>query len=177
MMNNIHSIAYSSDESTDIKPRFKLRFERLANSPSKGFCFVDISLQNNGAIGANFPFLCITALGLNITPAAGWTQRHIKIVRKMQRFAPIKDETLQAQSVVECCTIILRASFNAPASLEYERGSEHLLESLPDLNLFCVVGAGNYPSKRVVLPIPSAAIKAVIEQKNPRFKEPRRVQA
>jgi hypothetical protein len=177
MMNNIHSIAYSSDDTTEISPRFKLRFERLPNPSGRGICFVDISLQNNGAIGANFPFLCITSLGLNITPAAGWAQRHIKIVRKMQRFAPIKNDTLEPQSEVACCTIMLRSKFNTEGYIEYERGSEHPIATLPDLNLLCVVGAGNYPSKRVVVPVPSTAIKTVIEQKDLRFTEPRLAQA
>jgi hypothetical protein len=177
MMNNIHLIAYSNDDATELAPRFKLRFERVKNSSGRGFCFVDISLQNNGAIGASFPFLCITELGLNITPANGWAQHHIKNVRKMLRFSPFKNDTLESGTQVECCSIVLRGKFKDEGFLEYERGSEHPIAALPDLNLFCVVGAGNFPSKRVVLPIPSLAIKALIEQQNLRFDAPRLAQA
>ena len=165
-MNNVHSIAYSSDDTAEIRPRFKLRFERLLNSPGRGLCLVDISLENNGAIAASCPFLCFTALGLNVTAASNWAQRDIKMVRKMKRLAPIKNDTLEPRAEVQCCTVILRSNFNSDGCLEFERGNSHPLATLPDLNLFCVVGAGNYPSKRILLTVPSSALKAVIGQKD-----------
>lgn len=171
MMNKIHSIAYSSDQETGLRPSFKLRFERLPNSSGRGFCLVDISITNNGDIEANFPFLCITELGLNLAPATGWAQRDIKLVRKMKRFSTLSESMLKPKTEVHCCTIILRSNFHADECLEFEQGSRHPLSALPDLNLVCVVGAGNHPSTRISLQIPAKEIKATIEQSELRVPE------
>jgi hypothetical protein len=162
MMNNIHSIAYSSDTDRGLRPSFKLRFEPSPNSSGRGFCLVDIFLKNNSPVAANFPFVCITALGLNIAPASNWVQREIKLVRKMKRFSSLTDGILDTQTEVHCCTIVLRYDFNSDGCLEFEYGNKHPLRSLPDLNLVCVVGAGNFPSTRVLLLVPAAEIKEII---------------
>ena len=169
MMNKIHSITYSSDNETGLKPCFKLRFEQLPNSSGRGFCLVDLLLMNNGSIDANFPFLCMTELGLNVTAASGWAQRDIKLVRKMKRFSTLSESMLRPNAEVHCCTIILKSNFHSDGCLEFEHGNRHPLGALPDLNLVCVVGAGNYPSSRLSLQVPATAIKEVVEQQDMQF--------
>ena len=164
MTNNFHSIAYSFDDKIELRPFFKLRFAQLPTPPGSGQCLVDIFIKNNGAIGANYPFLCLTELGLHVVPATGWAQRDIKLVRKMKQFTHVSKEIFVSGADIHCCTIILKYNFNYAGSLEFERGKVHGINSLPDLNLVCVVGAGNYPSKRVLLRVPSSAVKAVIER-------------
>ncbi len=163
-MNTNQPITYIVDDDTEIRPGFGLRFERLSSHSGRGLCHVDVSLKNTGTIVANYPFLCLTALGLKIGPAPGWKQYEVTIVRKMQRFTPTYIFTLEPDTEVHCCTITLRYKFNFGGCLEFEPGSEHLLSNFPNLNLICAVGAGNYPSKRVLLQVPATALRAIIEE-------------
>lgn len=153
------------EQAAEIQPQYKLRFERLPSSPGRGFCLVDVLLRNNGRVPANFPFLCLTVLGLNTLPAFGWAQEEITIIRKMQRFTPFASVTLDAGALTQCCTIKLRYKSAFGGSLEFEPGSENLLTNFPNLNLTCVVGAGNFPSRRTILQVPASAFRAVL--KNP----------
>jgi hypothetical protein len=57
----------------------------------------------------------------------------------------------------------LRYKFSFGGCLEFEAGSEYLLANFPNLNLTCAVGAGNYPSKRIVLQVPATALRNVIK--------------
>ena len=107
----------------------------MPSSPGRGFCLVDVLLRNNGRVPANFPFLCLTVLGLNTVPASGWAQEEITIIRKMQRFTPFASVTLDAGALAQCCTIKLRYKSAFGGSLEFEPGSEHLLTDFPNLNL------------------------------------------
>ena len=125
---------------------------------------VDVLLSNNGSIAASFPFLCLTALGLNVIPAPGWAQQDVTLVRKMQRFTPLDTDILDPGAEAHCCTISLRYKSTSGGCLEFEPGSEHLLADFPNLNLTCAVGAGNYPSNRMILQVPAAALKAIIEE-------------
>ncbi len=133
------------------------------SSPGRGFCLVDVQLRNNGRIPANFPFLCLTVLGLNTVPAFGWAQEEITIIRKMQRFTPFASVTLDAGALTQCCTIKLRYKSAFGGSLEFEPGSEHLLTNFPNLNLTCVVGAGNFPSRRTILQVPATAFRTLLK--------------
>ena len=150
------------EQAEEIQPQYNLRFERLQSSPGRGFCLVDVLLKNNGRIPANFPFLCLTVLGLNTVPAFGWAQEEITIIRKMQRFTPFASVTLDAGAMTQCCTVKLRYKSAFGGSLEFEPGSEHLLTNFPNLNLTCVVGAGNFPSRRTILQVPATAFRAVL---------------
>ena len=85
------------EQAEQIQPQYNLRFERMPSSPGRGFCLVDVLLRNNGRIPANFPFFCLTVLGLNTVPAPGWAQQEITIVRKMQRFTPVTAVTLDVR--------------------------------------------------------------------------------
>lgn len=153
------------DHVDEIQPQYKLRFDGLPASPGRGFCLVDILLKNNGRVPANFPFLCLTVLGLNTLPAFGWAEEEVTIIRKMQRFTPFASVTLDAGALTQCCTIKLRYKSAFGGSLEFEPGSEHLLTNFPNLNLTCVVGAGNFPSRRTILQVPATAFRAVLKNK------------
>ena len=85
-----------------------MRFENLPSHPGRGFVLVDVLLSNNGTIAASFPFFGLTALGLNVIPALGWTQQDVTLVRKMQRFTPLDTDTLDPGAEARCCTISLR---------------------------------------------------------------------
>lgn len=150
-------------QTEEIQPLYNLRFERAPSSPGRGFCLVDVQLKNNGRVPANFPFLCLTVLGLNTLPAFGWAQEEITIIRKMQRFTPFTSVTLDAGAMTQCCTIKLRYKSAFGGSLEFEPGSEHLLTNFPNLNLTCVVGAGNFPSRRTILQVPATAFRNLLK--------------
>ena len=155
-------IGTPEDQADEIHPRYSLRFEHLPSSPGRGFCLVDVLLGNAGRIPANYPFLCLTVLGLKAIPAFGWAQEEITIIRKMQRFTPFASVTLDAGALTQCCTIKLRYKAAFGGSLEFEPGSEHLLTNFPNLNLTCVVGAGNFPSRRTLLQVPASAFRMVL---------------
>ncbi len=156
---------HSGRPADEIQPQYNLRFEGSPSSPGRGFCLVDVQLRNNGRIPANFPFLCLTVLGLNTVPAFGWAQEEITIIRKMQRFTPFASVTLDAGAMAQCCTIKLRYKSAFGGSLEFEPGSEHLLTNFPNLNLTCVVGAGNFPSRRTLLQVPATAFRTLLKNK------------
>ena len=158
----------TTNDDSQIQPQFRLRFERSASHRARGHCLVDVLLKNNGAIAASFPFFCLTNLGLSVSPASGWEKREITSVRKLQRFSAneMDSSTLEPDAVAHCCTISLRYKFSFGGCLEFEPGSEYLLVNFPNLNLMCEVGAGNYPSKRVLLQVPATALRKIIpEQK------------
>ncbi len=160
------------DQADEIQPQYNLRFERVPSSAGRGFCLVDVQLRNSGRIPANFPFLCLTVLGLNTVPAFGWAQEEITIIRKMQRFTPFASVTLDSGALTQCCTIKLRYKSAFGGSLEFEPGSEHLLTDFPNLNLTCVVGAGNFPSKRTLLQVPATAFRTLLKGKNEILQHP-----
>jgi hypothetical protein len=157
------------DEESQIQPFYQLSFERSVSHASRGQCLVELSLKNNGFIAASFPFLCLTNLGLRLLPAAGWVKDEPVMVRKMLRFFPrdLAESTLEAGASIHCCTIALPYKSSFGGCLEFEAGSEHLLSNFPNLNLTCAVGAGNYPSKRIVLQVPATALRNVIRDQVP----------
>ena len=154
----------TTDDDAQIQPKFQLRFDTLPSHSARGFCLVDVFLRNNGTIAASFPFFCLTALGLNAIPAPGWAQQKVTLVRKMNRFTPLDSDTLDPGMEAHCCTISLRYKPNFGGCLEFEPGSEHLLANFPNLNLTCVTGSVNYPSKRIVLQVPATALRAIVEK-------------
>jgi hypothetical protein len=163
---NYASASNTIPDESQIQPQFKLRFERSASHRARGHCLVDVLLKNNGTIAASFPFFCLTNLGLNVSPANGWEKREITSVRKMQRFSTTEmdSSTLEPDAVAHCCTISLRYKFSFGGCLEFEPGSEYLLVNFPNLNLMCELGAGNFPSKRVLLQVPATALRKIIPE-------------
>jgi hypothetical protein len=152
------------DVDIQIQPQLQLRFERLLSHPRRGICLVDVLLRNNGNIAASYPFLCLTVFGLTVNPAQGWDQQEVTLVRKMRRFIPVGPAKLDPGAVIHCCTINLRYRFSCGGFLEFETGSEHPLRALPNFNLMCIVGAGNYPSRRIPLQVTATSLKAIIEE-------------
>lgn len=154
------------NDDAQIQPQFRLHFERSASNLARGHCLVDVHLKNNGTIAASFPFFCLTNLGLSVSPAYGWEKREISSVRKLQRFSPneLSSATLEPGAAAHCCTISLRYKFSFGGCLEFEPGSEYLLVNFPNLTLMCEVGAGNYPSKRVLLQVPATALRKIIPE-------------
>ncbi len=167
VMNANHAPATNTlNDESQIQPQFRLRFERAASHLARGHCLVDVLLKNNGTIAASFPFFCLTNLGLSVSPAYGWEKREIASVRKLQRFSPndLSTATLEPDAVAHCCTISLKYKFSFGGCLEFEPGSEYLLVNFPNLNLMCEVGAGNYPSKRVLHQVPATALRRIIPE-------------
>ena len=166
MNTNYAPTTNTNNDASQIEPQFRLRFERSVIHLARGHCLVDVLLKNNGAIAASFPFFCLTNLGLNVNPVSGWEKREITSVRKMQRFSTseMDSSTLEPDAVVHCCTISLRYKFSFGGCLEFEPGSEYLLANFPNLNLMCELGAGNYPSKRVLLQVPATALRKIIPE-------------
>jgi hypothetical protein len=158
-----HSMDVADDQS-QIQPQFRLQFERSRSHSARGQCLVEVLLRNNGVIAASFPFLCLTNLGLNVNPAPGWVKQEIVMVRKIMRFSSgdMYHSMLEPGSVSHCCTVTLRYKFSFGGCLEFESGSEYLLANFPNLNLMCAVGAGNYPSKQILLQIPATALRKII---------------
>ena len=156
----------TDDQVDQIQPQYNLRFESMPSTPARGVCLVEVLLKNNGGVPANFPFFCLTVLGLNAVPAPGWAQEEVTLVRKMQRFTPVTATTLDSGAQVQCCTIKLRYKSAFGGSLEFEPGSEHLLTAFPNLNLTCVVGAGNFPSRRTILQVPATAFRTLLANKD-----------
>jgi hypothetical protein len=156
----------TNNDDSQIHPQFQLRFERSVSYLVRGHCLVDVLLKNNGTIAASFPFFCLTNLGLNVSPAPGWEKREITSVRKMQRFSSCEmdSSTLEPDAVAHCCTISLRYKFSFGGCLEFEPGSEYLLVNFPNLNLMCELGAGNFPSKRILLQVPATALRKIIPE-------------
>jgi hypothetical protein len=156
---------------SQIQPMFQLRFERSTSNTGRGQCLVELSLRNCGIIAASFPFLCLTNLGLNVNPAPGWVKEDIALVRRMLRFSSgdMYHSILEPGAVAHCCTVTLRYKFSFGGCLEFESGSEYLLANFPNLNLMCAVGAGNYPSKRILIQVPATAIRRIIEQPGENF--------
>jgi hypothetical protein len=166
MNNNSTSVTDSTIEESQIQLQHQLRFERSASHVSRGLCLVDVFLKNDGFIAASFPFLCLTNLGLSVSPAPGWLKDEPTMVRKMLRFSPahFSHSTLAVGGLAHCCTVTLRYKHSFGGCLEFEPGSEYLLANFPNLNLTCTVGAGNYPSKRTLLQVPATMLRNIVRE-------------
>jgi|GEM_PF-1875896 len=154
-----HRLASTPDlQSLHIHPDFRLGYEMHPMASDQGDCLVQIYLTNNGEIGACHPFICLPALGLHVVPAGGWDMREVTSVRRMLRIGRLAGDVLEPGGTVHCCTVKLPFTSNEGGALEYESGSRHPLETLPDLRLTCTAGAGNYPTGRLPLIVPAETI-------------------
>jgi hypothetical protein len=167
MQNRTTHDSETMSNDSQIQPQFQLRFERSISHTGRGQCLVDLFLKNCGVIAASFPFLCLTNLGLNVSPAPGWAKEETVLVRRMLRFSSsdMYHSILEPGAVVHCCTVTLRYKFAFGGCLEFESGSEYLLANFPNLNLLCAVGAGNYPSKRILVQVPATALRKIVESR------------
>lgn len=154
----------NATDDSHLQPQFCLRFERVPSHPGRGVCLVDVLLRNTGAIAACYPFFCLPVFGLSMKPASGWEQQDFTSVRKMRRFARLDAAVLDPGAAVHCCTISLGFRAANGGCLEFETGSEHSLDNLPDLKLMCIPGAGNYASKRIQFTVPASELRTFIER-------------
>ena len=148
---------------TDLQPRTALRFVRHPLDSSSGICEVAIFLSNRSEHVAHRPFFCLTDLGLQLRPAANWLMDEVVSIRRMRRFAPIDHPCeLPRGAELECCAIGLLLTSDERGRIEYEAGNWHDFDALPDLRVNCVVGAGNFPSERLLVTVPAVALKAFV---------------
>ena len=91
-----------------------------------------------------------------------WAARDMVAVRKVVRFGCEAELILPKGDVVHCCSIILPFRPESGGHVDYAADIEHPLSQLPDLRLFCQVGAANFPAGRVMLTIPASHIAGVI---------------
>jgi hypothetical protein len=141
-----------------IHPVFRFGYEPNPMFSDRGCCLVELLLRNDGHIEAHQPFLCLPLLGLKAVAAPGWITQEVTAVRKMLRFARADILTLAPGDEVNCCSIRLALNLGNKGVLEYEVGSNHSITDLPNLQLTCVAGAGNYPSGRIALIVPAKDI-------------------
>jgi hypothetical protein len=149
-------------QSDFIQPEIALSYERHAVDSKSGLFSARISLRNKALHIAHQPFLCLPILGLDLSPAPGWSMRDVSSIRRLRRFGQEGSQLLDAGSGVHCCTISLLFSADDGGRIEYESGNWHAVKTLPDLRLTCVAGAGNFPSERLPLVISAMAIKTFL---------------
>lgn len=147
-----------------LQPEISLSYERHAVDSNSGIFTAEVSLLNRARHTAHQPFVCLPILGLQLSPATGWSMRDVSSIRRLRRFGPDRDELLAPQASVHCCNISLLFNAASGGRVEYETGNWHALNDLPDLRLTCVVGAGNYPSERLPLVVPADTIKSLISE-------------
>jgi hypothetical protein len=147
-----------------LQPEISLSYERHAVDSNSGTFTAEVSLLNRARHTAHQPFVCLPILGLQLSPATGWSMRDVSSIRRLRRFGPDRDELLASQASVHCCNISLLFNAASGGRVEYETGNWHGLNGLPDLRLTCVVGAGNYPSERLPLVVPADTIKSLITE-------------
>jgi hypothetical protein len=147
-----------------IEPSFKLHFARNPANIHRGTCSVHVLLHNRENIAAHHPFFCVPGLKINAQAAPGWEQSDFVSVLKMRRFAAVRENVLEHGAIMHCCTIALTFKELFGGRIEYETGSEHPLDDLPDFKLTCIAGAGNFPVERLVFTVPAASIRATITE-------------
>ena len=149
-------------QSVLIQPEIALSYDSHAVDSRSGAFSARISLRNKASLVAHQPFLCLPILGLELSPAQGWSMSDISSIRRLRRFGQDGVQMLDAGSGVHCCTMTLLFSAEDGGRIEYEEGSWHAVNTLPDLRLTCVAGAGNFPSERLPLVISAMAIRTFL---------------
>ncbi len=151
-------------QSSYLQPEVSLAFDRHPVDSNSGFFRVEVHLVNRAAHVAHLPFLCLPILGLDLSPADGWTMQDVSSIRRLRRFGQEQNQTLAQGQRVHCCNISLLFTAGQGGRFEYELGNWHPLARLPDLRLTCVAGAGNYPSERLPLVVPAVALKGFLAE-------------
>ncbi len=154
------SVSPPQAQSEFLQPLMGLAYLRNPLSSLSGVFSVMLSIENRTAHVAHEPFLCLPLLGLELTAAEGWGSEEVSSVRRLRRFAPPVGERLQPGASFHCCNILLAYDARDGGVIQYDFGTWHRVADLPDLKLTCVAGAGNFPSERLPLVMPAAALKA-----------------
>jgi hypothetical protein len=149
---------------TRIEPCVSIGFEHVANTVSRGVCNIEVALRNQDKVPAHNPYFCVPDLKINMMPAPDWEQSEFVSIRKIRRFAATAGNILEQGASVPCCTIKLAYKQRFGGLLEFEAGSEHQLDDLPDFKLTCITGAGNFPVERLVFTVPADVLVATIRQ-------------
>jgi hypothetical protein len=160
-------------ESNLLQPQTSFRFIPHPVDSTSGTCEVSIELLNKSTHIAHQPFICLTDLGLQLTPAENWSMDEIVSIRRMRRFsARTGISRLEPLARVHCCTISLLFSTTGGGFVEYEIGNWHPFETLPDLRISCVVGAGNYPSERLPITVKAESLRSFMRELTERGEVP-----
>lgn len=145
-----------------IQPEIALSYESHAIDSRSGAFSARISLCNRASHIAHQPFLCLPILGLQMSPANGWNMQDVSSIRRLRRFGQETGKLLEPGASIHSCTIALLFNASDGGKVEFEAGSWHSVKALPDLRVTCVAGAGNFPSERLPLVIPAAAIRTAL---------------
>lgn len=145
-----------------LQPAVALIYQRHAVDSGSGTFVVRLSLHNRSQHIAHEPFLCLPLLGLDLSPAPGLGMQDVSSIRRLRRFSPAPGTVLRPGASMHCCNISLLFTAQSGGRVEYDAGSWHPIESLPDLRLTCVAGAGNYPSERLPLVVLASSLRSFI---------------
>ena len=137
-------------------------FDSECVNGSRGHVQVSIKLKNTTSVPAENPFFCMPVRGLNALPHEGWLWHEFQSVNRMIRFNHQQPMTLTAGDEVNCC--VLRLPYNQLGGnvVSYGWGGRRQINALPDLRLFCVTGAGNFPAERFSVVIPASSVTGAI---------------
>ena len=83
-------------------------------------------------------------------------------VNRMIRFNHPQPIALKAGDEANCCVIRLPYSQLGGNAISYGWGGRRQINALPDLRLFCITGAGNFPAERFSVIIPPSSITGAI---------------
>lgn len=129
---------------------------------SRGHVRISIKLKNMTSVPAENPFFCLPVRGLDVLPHDGWLWHEFQSVNRMIRFTHRQPTRLMGGDEVNCC--VLRLPYRQPGGnvVSYGWGDQRQISTLPDLRLFCITGAGNFPAERFSVVIPASSITGAI---------------
>jgi hypothetical protein len=130
-----------------------------------GSVAIGIAMTNQSAYVAQFPFLCMTDLGLNVEPAPGWqVEKIISNGRRLLRFSSEKKITLGFRDQTTACILDLKWRSQDGVLASIDAGDGFLPASSMQKLLCCMPGAANFPVERARLSIPLSLISAAVER-------------
>ncbi len=122
---------------------------QLAHVVTDGHVGLPVYLENRSDYPAQFPFLCVMDLGLNLQPEANWVLSRIASDgRKLLRCSYGSAITLLPGDRLRAMTLVMNVTTNRGLRVTFNGASPVPLETLRDLRLFTVAGAANFPAQR-----------------------------
>ena len=137
-------------------------FDSECLNGSRGHVRISIKLKNTTSVPAENPFFCMPARGLDVMPHEGWLSNEFQSVNRMIRFTQRQPTRLTGGDEVNCCVLRLPYRQLGGNVVSYGWGGRRQISALPDLRLFCVTGAGNFPAERFSVVIPASSITGAI---------------
>ena len=157
-------------------------FEKSAwSADHSGSTIFQLLMTNASSFAAQFPFFCVTDLGLNVSAAPEWgVERIASNGRRQLRFAPEKRFLLlQGDGMVACMlTVNWRMEHGVVVSTDAGNGCSP--EGPRDLRFSCMTGAANFPPERTYVTVPAALVQSTAERAafaRPDFVDRRRLAA